>query len=149
MNPLVIQILDAARHLGLSQKDLAQRVGLPEETISRLKRKASVRTDVLERLAHAVGLSIALTPQNKTFQEKHKTLVWSNPKAPPEVFVRKALLRPHFSILLDAAVEFGLPFVQEQWRALEAEQSKEAARASPTTTRMLRNLTDGYQQARA
>lgn len=92
-------------------------------------------------------MSIALTHTSKTFQEKYKALVWANPKAPPEVFVRKALLCPDFSVLLDAAVEFGLSFVQEQWRVLEAEKSKDAVRASPTTTRMLRNLADGYQQA--
>jgi hypothetical protein len=92
-------------------------------------------------------MSIALKPVSQTFREKYKALVWSNPNASPEVFVRKALLRSDFSVLLDAAVEFGVPFLQEQWRVLVLENSNAVARASPVTTRMLGNLIYGYQQA--
>lgn len=148
MNQLVAQILDTARSRGLSQKDLALRASVPEETLSRLKGKADVRTDVLERLANVVGLTVSLSSKGKTFQEKYRTLVASNPGAPPEVFVRKALLHPDFSVLLDAALAFGLPMLNEQWGILEAEKSPEATRAAPAAKRMLRNISDGYNQAR-
>jgi hypothetical protein len=84
---------------------------------------------------------------NQTFQEKYRALVWSNPLAAPEVFIRKALLQADFNILLDAAIAFGLPELNKQWDILESEKSREAMRASTTTTRILRNLKNGYQQA--
>jgi transcriptional regulator with XRE-family HTH domain len=157
MTSLIVSLLETAKLQGLSQKQLAASAGLPEETLSRLKRKRSVQTDVLERLARCVGLQLALQPAGspaaparpQRFQEKYRHLVWSNPEAPASTFIRQALLRPEFSVLLDAAVEFGLPAVQEQWRILQAEGSPEARRAATTTTRMLRNIQDGHDQAAA
>ncbi|MEN9886569.1 MAG: hypothetical protein RL758_1147 [Pseudomonadota bacterium] len=151
MSALVSTLFDAAHSQGLSQKQWAERLGMPPETLSRLKRKKSVQSDVLERLARSVGLALTLTPAPKTqpFREKYKNLVWSNPNASPEVFLRQALLRPEFTVLLDAALEFGLPALLEQWRVLQAETTPEALRAAPTTSRMLRNLQDGQRQAAA
>jgi hypothetical protein len=88
-----------------------------------------------------------IAPHHSSFQEKYKALVWSNPHAAPEVFIRKALLQADFNLLLDAAIAFGLPELNKQWDILECEKSPEAMRASSTTTRILRNLQNGYQQA--
>ena len=179
MNPLVAAILAEAAARGISQKSLAASAGIPEETLSRMKRKPSVRSEALERLAKSAGLRLALLPASSAskdedlepvniektlttasgtgaaapartgFRQKYRKLVWSNPEAPAEVFVRQALLKPDFSVLLDAATEFGLDFVDQQWTLLQAEASHEAVRATPVTQRMLRNIRHGYEQAAA
>lgn len=82
-----------------------------------------------------------------SFKEKYRALVWSNPDAPVEVFIRKALLRADFAVILDAAVEFGLAAVQAQWIALEESGEPEVLRAASVTSRILKNISDGYQQA--
>lgn len=179
MNTLVAAILAEVAARGISQKSLAASAGIPEETLSRMKRKPSVRSEALERLAKSAGLRLALLPASSAsrdedlepvniektlttasgtsaaaplrtgFRQKYRKLVWSNPEAPAEVFVRQALLKPDFSVLLDAATEFGLDFVDQQWTLLQAEASQEAVRATPVTQRMLRNIRHGYEQAAA
>lgn len=157
MTALVLTLLQTAKRQGLSQKQLAALAGLPEETLSRLKRKPSVQTDVLERLARCVGLQLSLQPASydeaqttpQRFQQKYKHLVWSNPEASAATFIRQALLKPDYQTLLDAALEFGLDALDEQWRILQAENAPAAKRAAPTTQRMLDNLRHGYQQAAA
>ena len=179
MNTLVAVILAEAAARGISQKSLAASAGIPEETLSRMKRKPSVRSEALERLAKCAGLRLALLPASSAlkgedlepvsiektltrasgasvaapartgFRQKYRKLVWSNPEAPAEVFVRQALLKPDFSVLLDAATEFGLDFVDQQWTLLQAEASQAAMRAAPVTQRMLRNIRHGYEQAGA
>jgi hypothetical protein len=80
------------------------------------------------------------------FREKYRTLVHSNPDAAPEVFVRQALIRPDFTILLDAADEFGLEFLLQQWEVLQNEGSGETVRAAPITNRMLRHIVSGFKK---
>lgn len=171
MQSLINTIINQAAAEGISQKALAARAGVPPETLSRMKRRPSVRAGVLERLALGAGLRLALvgvadadlarpvvqpqmpSPPNSPvvsplpFTQKYRQLAWSNPDAPAEVFVRQALLKPDFSVLLDAATEFGLDFVDAQWAVLMAEGSKEAVRARPATERTLRNIRGGYEQA--
>ncbi|MGB4117840.1 MAG: helix-turn-helix transcriptional regulator [Polaromonas sp.] len=171
MQSFINAIINQAAAKGISQKALAASAGVPPETLSRMKRRPSVRAGALERLALGAGLRLALvgvadvdlarpavqprmpSPANSPlasplpFTQKYRQLVWSNPDAPAEVFVRQALLKPDFSVLLDAATEFGLDFVDAQWAVLMAEGSKEAARARPATERTLRNIRSGYEQA--
>lgn len=171
MQSLINTIINQAAAKGISQKALAASAGVPPETLSRMKRRPSVRAGVLERLALGAGLRLALVgvadadlarpaaqprlppPPNSPvvsplpFTQKYRQLVWSNPDAPAEVFVRQALLKPDFSVLLDAATEFGLDFVDAQWAVLMTEGSKEAVRARPATERTLRNIRGGYEQA--
>ncbi len=171
MQSLIDTIISQAAAKGISQKALAARAGVPPETLSRMKRRPSVRASALERLALGAGLRLALVgvanadlarpaeqprmpspPVSPSvsplpFTQKYRQLVWSNPDAPTEVFVRQALLKPDFSVLLDAATEFGLDFVDAQWAVLIAEGSKEAVRAMRATERTLRNIRGGHEQA--
>lgn len=176
MQSFINIIINQASTKGISQKALAASAGVPPETLSRMKRRPSARAGALERLALGAGLRLALvdagvpdlglglvtdpllssptplpTPLNAhsslPFTQKYRQLAWSNPNAPAEVFVRQALLKPDFSVLLDAAVEFGLDFVEAQWAVLMAEGSKEAVRARSATERTLRNIRGGYEQA--
>ena len=169
MQALINTIIKQAAAKGISQKALAARAGVPQETLSRMKRRPSVRAGALERLALGAGLRLALVtdvdlapsavqPRMAShlnsavasplpFTQKYRQLVWSNPGAPAEVFVRQALLKPDFSVLLDAATEYGLDFVDAQWAVLMAEGGKEAVRARSATERTLRNIRGGYEQA--
>lgn len=67
-------------------------------------------------------------------------LVWSNTKAPLEVHVRAALLRPRFLEILKIVSVIGLGRVKYEWTVLEREQSPEAQRASSYTKRILKNI---------
>ena len=170
MSKLITAIVNSAALQGISQKALAMRAGIAEASLSRMKRKPSVSSSALERLASSAGLRLALLPATpattrpaiapladalpahtaaQRFAEKHRQLAWSNPEAAPDVLLRQALTRPDFSVLLDAATAFGLDAVEQQWQALQAEASPEALRAQLGTTRMLRNIRHGYEQASA
>lgn len=169
MTTLVTAIVDSAALQDISRKVLAARAGIAEASLSRIKRRPSVSSIALERLASSAGLQLALLPATQAasrttiaplanappantaqrFARKHRQLAWSNPEAAPDILVRQALTRPDFSVLLDAATALGLDAVEQQWQALQAEGSPDALRAQPATTRMLRNICHGYEQATA
>lgn len=158
---LIGQILAVARSRGISQKVLAERIDVREETLSRMKKRGSARLSFVEALAKAAGVSLGLlTPGGHpavsrpsssaaSFQEKHRTLAWSNPKASRTLLLRRALVMPEFQTLLDASLEFGVDAVAAEWASLKASGDPEVIRAQPITERLLQNITLGYQQATA
>jgi len=81
------------------------------------------------------------------YWRKHRGLVWSNPAADDAVHIRAALLRPRFGRLLDIAMEFGLPRVQQEWAVLEAERTREVERARVSVERILRHIEEGIGHA--
>lgn len=86
---------------------------------------------------------------DRRFWKDHPGLVWSNPDASDDVFIRAALVRPRFLQLLDIVEKFGIERVEEQWRILELEGSEEARRAIDTVERILRNIHRGMAVASA
>lgn len=151
---LVGDIIAAAANQGINQKQLAKAADVAPETLTRIKQKGTANLGVLERLARAGGVRIQVVgapavPEKKSFRERYKSLAWSNSKAPTSTLLQRALLRPQFDVLLDAAVEFGIDRLQREWQALSAGDSPEASRAAPRTEQILRNLAHGYQQATA
>ncbi len=62
---LLEEILAAARAQGLDQRRLAARASLSPFTISRLKRQGDASLTTLSRLAAAVGLRLALVPDDE------------------------------------------------------------------------------------
>jgi hypothetical protein len=70
-------------------------------------------------------------------------LVWSNPAAQDEIFIRAALCKPRFEEILAIAAEFGLNRVKEEWAVLKREATPEARRAAPIVERILRNIEKG------
>jgi transcriptional regulator with XRE-family HTH domain len=66
---LMADILARARARGWSQTVLAERAGLPDSSISRIKRTGRADLDTLARLAAAVGLRLTLVPDHD-FTEK-------------------------------------------------------------------------------
>lgn len=70
MENLITTIFASARAQGISQKVLAERAGVAEATLSRLKRKDSLRTSVLQALANSVGLQLTLVPSQASLPGK-------------------------------------------------------------------------------
>lgn len=153
---LITQIVETAHAQGISQKALALRAGIPEETISRAKKRGSARLNVVELLARAAGTAIGLVGRapyrgsraGGDFRNKYGVaLAWSNASASNAILVRRALVKPRFQMLLDAALEFGLDKLSAEWERLKAEGSSDALKASPVTERILGHIHRGYQQA--
>lgn len=72
METLITTIFASAQAKGISQKELAARAGVAEATLSRLKRKTSLRTSVLEALANSVGLRLKLVAAQEPPQTELK-----------------------------------------------------------------------------
>ena len=164
MSTAILQeVFAAAAARGLTQKQLAASAGIREETLSRLKKHGSPRLSVVEDLARAAGVELvvrsrsggaapAVSPppsEAPRFRERYRTLLWSNPKAPDEVLLRRALVRPTFRMLLDAAVEFGPETLRREWEGLLACEDPEVRRVRPATEQLLRNIRDGFALAAA
>lgn len=73
--------------------------------------------------------------------------MWSNPDADDAVFIRAALMRPRFSLLLDIVAEFGLNRVSEEWAGLQKDDTREVARARAPVERILMNIRKGIELA--
>ncbi|GIL13655.1 MAG: hypothetical protein BroJett038_23750 [Chloroflexota bacterium] len=154
---LIAEIVGTAHANGLTQKILAARSGITEETLSRMKKRGSGNLGLVVKLARAAGTRLGLVdssaPPRRTrgpvsFRDKYAVaLAWSNKDASDEVLIRRALVKPRFQLLLDAAVEFGVNKLSSEWERLKAEGSSEALNALSTTERMLRHIHDGYRQA--
>lgn len=87
-------------------------------------------------------------PSNKAeFWKKFPGLVWSNSKAPDAAYIRQALLRARFDVLLPAAAEFGVERLESEWNILRSEPDDETGRVTPRVERMLRNIRRGFELA--
>jgi len=95
-----------------------------------------------QRYAHSVSV-------DRDFWKNHPGLVWSNPDASDDVFIRAALVRPRFLELLEIVERFGIARVEEQWRIIELDGSREARRAAHIVERILRNMRQGMAVAAA
>jgi transcriptional regulator with XRE-family HTH domain len=157
---LIAQIVEVAHARGLNQKALAARSGISEETLSRMKKRGSGNVALVAKLAQATGMRLGLVdllalPQRRqhgrgSFRDKYAVaLAWSNKEAPDDVLVRLALVKPRFQMLLDAAVEFGVGTLSEEWERLKADGTPEALKVRATTERILGHIQDGYRQTTA
>lgn len=153
---LIARIVETAHTNGLNQKALATRSGITEETLSRMKKRGSGNFALVAKLARTAGVRLGLVdawapPRRvrrfRSFRDKYAVaLAWSNKDAPDDVLMRRALVKPRFQQLLDAAVEFGIDQLSVEWERLKAEGSSEAMKVGPTTERILGHIHDGYRQ---
>ncbi|WP_334188699.1 hypothetical protein [Noviherbaspirillum sp.] len=90
-----------------------------------------------------------LRDEPRPFREKHRSLVWSNPDASDEIYIRKALLKGYFTILFDAFVEYGLERLEQEWQVLLTENDPSYEGVIPRTTELLQHMRTGYEQALA
>jgi transcriptional regulator with XRE-family HTH domain len=165
--PLLSLIINQAKARGVSQKALARQAGIPEETLSRAKRRGSVGLEKVQALAGVLDLQLglvdargalastavaspdALPPKPMRFRQRYASLAWSNPNATDATLIRRALLRPGLQVLLDAALEFGVERLSQEWAALKAEDSAESRQAAPITERLLAHIALGHEHAQA
>lgn len=57
---LISSIIEAARAQGISQGELAERVGIRQETLSRAKKNPAISLKTFQELARVVGLRVQL-----------------------------------------------------------------------------------------
>ncbi len=74
-------------------------------------------------------------------------VLWSNAGAPEEAFVRAALLRPRFHLLLAIALELGLDRLAAEWCFLKTCGDERASRVTAPVERMLGNIGKGFRHA--
>lgn len=156
-NTLIAQILAAAQAAGLTQKELAARSGIQEETISRMKQRGSGNFKLVVKLAEAAGVPLCLTNTTaskpavqaaRSFRDKYAVpLAWSNKNTSDDVLMRRALVKPGFRLLLDAAIEFGVERLATTWAELKQEGASDTMAATQMTERILGHISHGYRQA--
>ena len=66
---LIELIIKTAKSQGLEQKDLAAKVSMSSPDLSRLKKADNSRFSTIENLANAVGLKIALVPDDELLEK--------------------------------------------------------------------------------
>ena len=82
------------------------------------------------------------------FWQRYPGLVWSNSQANDSAYICAALLKPHFDIILDISIEFGLERVEAEWQTLLKDgESYYVNRAKELVERMLRNIRLGFEDA--
>jgi transcriptional regulator with XRE-family HTH domain len=69
---LIVRIIGAAKARGLSQGELAERVGIRPETLSRAKKNPNISLATFEELARVAGLRIQLIPDNPVAEQVSK-----------------------------------------------------------------------------
>jgi transcriptional regulator with XRE-family HTH domain len=69
---LIVRIIEAAKARGLSQGELAERVGIRPETLSRAKKNPNISLATFEELARVAGLRVQLIPDNPVAEQVSK-----------------------------------------------------------------------------
>lgn len=65
----IMRIIEEARKQGMSQGELAARVGIRPETLSRAKKQPNISLNTFEQMAHVVGLRLQLIPDNPVAEQ--------------------------------------------------------------------------------
>lgn len=137
------QILLQAKSVGLNQKELADRAGVRQETLSRAKKRGTVDATTLEKLANVLHADFSLNQRG--LRDPKWMLAWSNPSINDDVLIRKALLTARFSTILQACLEFGISRVTTQWQMV----SGEVAHSTGLVNDILSNIRRGFEHAQA
>jgi hypothetical protein len=78
--------------------------------------------------------------------DPRRGLAWSNPHVSDEVLVRSALHHGAYHLVLDAALDFGLAFVRQQWALMLADpDTAPPLRAQADIERKLTNIERGLR----
>lgn len=157
---LLSHVLKAARDAQLDQARLAHAAGVAPETISRAKKRGTIDLRTLEALAQAVGLTLGLagpatevqneSARRSSLADPSRGLAWANAAISDEALVRNALKKGSFHLVLEAVLEHGLPFVQQQWALMRSDDDVGlSARALDDINRKLGNIERGLSRAAA
>lgn len=113
---------------------------------SRIPRQNTVSEPIAKATRTFYRFSMATSSIHPVWQ-KHPGLVWSNRNADDTIRIRAALVRPHFGVLLDVAVAFGLERLKTEWTILNEEPTPQVLRAAPIVERILSNIEIGFRDA--
>jgi len=69
ISALLGQIIVEGKKQGLEQKDIAEKAGISQETLSRAKKASDIQLSTLARLAGAVGLRVTLAPDHPVLEK--------------------------------------------------------------------------------
>lgn len=69
---ILSEILDKSKEKGITARELAIRVGIAPETLSRMKSKGRGDFGVLNKMATIVGLRLGLVPDDETLESIRK-----------------------------------------------------------------------------
>jgi len=58
---LIIKVTDSAKDNGISQRELAKRVGITPENLSRAKKKGEISASTLQAMAEVLDMELTLT----------------------------------------------------------------------------------------
>jgi transcriptional regulator with XRE-family HTH domain len=139
--------------LKLTQEKAALTSGISLSMLRRAESHGRIPLPHLLRLAETIGyqvhfqekpLSLRSNQTSLDLNKRYPGLVWSNSKAPKEIFIRKALLNPRFTQLLQLAQDFSLATIQKEWTILCTQSPSESQRVAVEVTRILRNMERGF-----
>jgi transcriptional regulator with XRE-family HTH domain len=143
------------KSLRLSQEQAALKSGISLSMLRRAESQGKIPLHHFLRLADTIGYQIQLQEKSHPSREslpsidlnkRYPGLVWSNSKAPKEVFIRKALLNPRFGQLLQLAQDFGIASIQKEWGILCIKSPAETLRVDAEVNRILLNIKRGLTQ---
>jgi len=141
--------------LKLTQENAARKSGISLSMLRRAESHGRIPLPHLLRLADTIGyqvhfqekpLSLRNNQTSVDLNKRYPGLIWSNSKAPKEVFIRKALLNPRFTQLLQLARDFGIAPIQKEWTILCTQSPSESQRVAIEVNRILRNMERGFTQ---
>ena len=69
ISEMLARIILEGKRQGLEQKDIAQKAGISQETLSRAKKASDIQLSTLIRLAGVVGLRVALAPAQPVLEK--------------------------------------------------------------------------------
>ena len=76
---LVGIVIEAARTQGLSQGELAERVGIRQETLSRAKKNPTISLKTFQEMVRVVGLRIQLIADNPVAEQVSEGTLFPSP----------------------------------------------------------------------
>lgn len=76
---IINKIITVAKTLNISQGELATRAGIRQETLSRARKKSTLRFSTVQQLAQIVGLSCKLVPDNPVADKVQEGTLFPTP----------------------------------------------------------------------
>lgn len=121
MSNIVNQILASAGRQGTTQKELAEKTGIAEESISRMKHR-DPKLDTVERMAAALGYTLGLIKTSPFPRLDNALSVWSSPSRKNDLKLLHArLANASFKDLLVLTELHGIETVELSLDAIKPE----------------------------
>lgn len=122
MQNLVEQVLAQAKDAGFSQKDLAQKIGITAEALTRGKKRGSISLATLQHAANIAGLDFRVVPKPSAIHLAPASVMWSNRAArndPSKLPAR--LANASFADLIELCRLHGIERVEKTLEAIQSE----------------------------